>query len=522
MPSLPQTNGLSRITAALANFDIAFEQQITQSELQLNNLVNDSRAVSKGDVFCAVQGHDADGRKFIAQAIAQGAALVIAQCQHAVEHGKVTYQQSRDDNTVAGVAIINFYQLNQYLYTFASAYYQQPQQKMKVVGITGTNGKTTTSQIIASLLETNNHACAVIGTVGAGRLTALSPIANTTPGATELLSLLDRFANENISHVAMEVSSHALAQRRVDNSLFDISVFTNLSRDHLDYHQTMAEYAAAKFEIFSGDAHQIAVINGDDAQAKIWLAQSEPRLTLQPMIVYGLSKSVKSFTQFIRAENIVLTAQGVGFKACSHIGDIDIQSPLLGEFNIENLLAAMAVLLATKVPLIDIANAVSQIKPIAGRMEAFFAQDKATAVVDYAHTPDALSHALQACRKHCQGELWLVFGCGGDRDTGKRALMGTVAEQLADHLVITNDNPRNETPEAIAGDILSGCKNAEKITVLLDRPRAVLTALNNANAQDVVLLAGKGHEKNIIIGDKTLPYDERAVVRSFYQNEVVA
>ena len=476
-------------------------------------MVNDSREVLANDIFCAVQGHDLDGRAYIEAAIKQGAALIIAQCQTSSEHGNIAYFPNSQ------ITVVEFYQLDQHLFDLASHYYLQPQKNMRIIGITGTNGKTTTSQIIASLLEADKQTCAVIGTVGAGQLSALTPINNTTPGATQLLSLLAQFTAQNVDHVAMEVSSHALVQRRVDNNLFDISVFTNLSRDHLDYHKTMAEYAEAKFKIFSGHAKQVAIVNGDDSTAQNWLEQG---FSNQPVIVYGKSAAIKNYQQYLCAENIQLNHSGVVFTATTPDESIEINSPLLGGFNVDNLLAAMAVLLAEKVSLKAIAKAVSKIQAISGRMEAFAADNQATIVVDYAHTPDALINALTACRQHCDGVLWVVFGCGGNRDKGKRALMGQAAEQYADHVVITNDNPRNEDPMAIAQNILSGCDKPENITIELDREHAVRNIVKQAKAQDVVLLAGKGHEKNIIIGEQTLPYDERALVGSIYHNEVAS
>ncbi len=514
-------NALTRISKALAQFEIELDHEFVLSQgedLVLNELVNDSRAVKSGDIFVAVFGHDTNGCQYIDKAIAQGANLVIAQCETSTQHGQIRYV-ARENAEHAPVAIVSFYQLSEHLYHLASDYYQQPQQQLTMVGITGTNGKTTTSQIIANLLEANNHACGIIGTVGAGRLNQLTPINNTTPGATQLLTLLAGFAQDNISHVAMEVSSHALAQRRVTNELFDISVFTNLSRDHLDYHNSMDEYAAAKYKIFAEHAKQTAVINGDDEQANVWL-NDDNALNNQPVIVYGKSEKIKQYSQYLVAENIHHHAHGVDFTACTHLGDVAINSPLLGDFNIDNLLAAIAVLLAGNISLTDIAKAVSLIKPIAGRMETFEASNKATTVVDYAHTPDALENALLACRKHCSAKLWVVFGCGGDRDKGKRSLMGKIAEQHADRIIITNDNPRSESASAIANDILSGCQFPEKVDVMLDRKQAVSKVVTQASPQDVILLAGKGHEKNIIIGNDVLPYDERALVHAIYHNEV--
>lgn len=490
------------------------------------DMKNDSRAIVAGDIFCAIMGNDQDGRLYIEKAIKQGAKLVLAECEHTNEHGEVVIA-----STEKNVAMVKFYQLNQHLFTLTKNYYQAPQDNMAIVGITGTNGKTTTSQLLAQMLSVYHRPCAVIGTNGAGSLDKLYPIENTTPGACELHQLFNHFNDKHsvygkFSYVAMEVSSHALSQNRVQADLFNIAVFTNLSRDHLDYHGSMASYGAAKKQIFSGDNNQVAVLNFDDKQVKKWLENwPEQQVTW----LYGREQNIASYKFFVTAKDINRHSHGVSFTLASHLGNIDITSPLLGDFNIDNLLAAICVLLIEGIPLNDIAKLVTKISAIAGRMEATSAQNLATAVVDYAHTPDALEKALQACREHCSGELYVVFGCGGDRDKGKRPLMAQAAEKYADFLVVTNDNPRSEDAQLIADDIVAGFTNpdAEEITIILEREKAVLNTLNKAQAGDIVLLAGKGHEDYVIvaqhdndgaiIGTQKLAYNERLVVKNFYQ-----
>lgn len=482
-----------------------------------NQLVNDSRELQIGDVFCAVIGSEQDGREYIDLAVDSGAVLILAECQNEQQHGTVLWKKLSSDliNTCGQIAIIQFYQLNHRLFSLAKSYYQQPQKNMVMIGITGTNGKTSTCQLIAKLLDVNNKPCAVIGTNGAGKVEKLSPINNTTPGATQLSRLLASFSTDKISHVAMEVSSHALEQRRVTNDLFNVAVFTNLSRDHLDFHQTMKSYEQAKHKLFTGDDKQLAIVNGDDSIGKQWLANWP---NTQAVIVYGRSTDINQHKLFLQASKIEHHQSGVNFLLTTHVGDITINSPLMADFNVDNLLAAIAVLVSENIALSVIAQSVSMLTPIIGRMETITAKDKVTAVVDYAHTPDALENALLACRQHCDGELWLVFGCGGDRDKGKRSLMGAIAEKLADHIIITNDNPRSEAPELIANDVLTGFKDAKKATVNLDRKQAVLSTLGHAKADDFVLLAGKGHEDYITINGNKLHYSERDVVSSFYQS----
>jgi UDP-N-acetylmuramoyl-L-alanyl-D-glutamate--2,6-diaminopimelate ligase len=478
----------------------------------LGDLVNDTRKIKAGDVFCAVIGSQKSGNDFIAQAILSGCSLIISECKRADQHGKMIYLPTEDSGKK--IPQVYFYELNKQLFSFAKAYYQNPQKNMTMIGITGTNGKTSTSQIISRLLASCQERTAVIGTNGAGQIDTLQPLENTTPAATQLHQLMAEFSVDNCKNVAMEISSHALEQRRVTADLLDIAVFTNLTRDHLDYHITMENYAKAKYKIFSQESAQIAVINGDDEQGKTWLANWPNK---QPVVVYGQSAMISEYSAYAQASDIETDASGAKFTLNSHIGQQRIESPLIGDFNIENLLAAIAVLLSKNISLSNIALAVKSLTPIIGRMEAFKANNKATTIVDYAHTPDALVSALNACRRHCAGDLWVVFGCGGDRDKGKRPLMAKAAENGADHIVFTIDNPRTEKAEDIVADMLKGCVNAEKVTVLLDRELAIIATLAKAKTDDMILLAGKGHEDYIIVGNEKINYNEREFVQQIYQ-----
>jgi UDP-N-acetylmuramoyl-L-alanyl-D-glutamate--2,6-diaminopimelate ligase len=507
------------IKNALATFGIV----LTNEQLPeiTGQLVNDTRVVNAGDIFCAVIGTQTRGSEYIKKAVAQGASCIITECENKNEHGAIAWLSSgeQEKHKQNKVIQVSFYQLNQKLFSLAKAYYQSPQEKLNVIGITGTNGKTSTSQIIAKLLESCEEKCAVIGTNGAGLLGQLQPLQNTTPAATQLHQLMAGFVEQQCSSLAMEISSHALEQKRVEASLVDIAVYTNLSRDHLDYHQTMENYAQAKYQIFTQNADQIAVLNGDDKQAQKWLKNWSSE---QTVFVYGQGKNIASNKQFAQATNINHNKNGVTFTLVTHIGKIEIESKLIGDFNIDNLLAAISVLLIKEHSLALIVQAITQLTATIGRMEVFSAFDKPTTVVDYAHTPDALENALKACRLHCTGNLWVVFGCGGDRDKGKRPLMIQAAENNADCLVITNDNPRTESPESIVNDMLAGSKNSNEITVMLDREQAVLTTLAKAKADDVILLAGKGHEDTIIIGERKISYNERALIEQVYLSYAVA
>lgn len=480
---------------------------------KIGDLTNDTRQLNSGDIFCAVIGHVVDGREYITSAINKGASLVLAECLDESQHGTLVFQQN--------VGVVSFYQLNIKLFTLASAYYQQPQEKITMIGITGTNGKTSTSQLLGQILTSSQKPCAIIGTNGAGLVNNLQPIKNTTPSATDLVRLFNQFNQQKVTHLAMEVSSHALEQSRVNGNVFDIAVFTNLSRDHLDYHGSMARYADVKRQLFVNNNKQIAVLNGDDEQVKLWLA-TWPN-NRDNLWLYGRSDLVKNSRQFVSCQHINHHSQGVSFILNTHLGDIEIHSPLLGDFNIDNLLAVIAVLLIEGFSLNHITQKITSVKAIMGRMEAFSGEKSTlpTVVVDYAHTPDALEKALQACRQHCHGNLYVVFGCGGDRDKGKRVLMAQSAEKYADYLMITNDNPRTEEPISIINDILAGLTSKAQYKVLVDREQAVLSTLSKASSDDVVLLAGKGHEDYIILGKDKVNYNERQIVMDFF-NQVSA
>lgn len=501
------SSNASFVETVLSEFNISVSLTLNK---QVRHLVNDTREVNAGDIFCGVNGTQQKGRDYIADALAKDCHLILVECDSAATHGGYSMQENAQG---LQVAIVEFYQLNHHLFNLAKAFYQAPQNKLTMVGITGTNGKTSTSQMIAQLLDVSGQRCSVIGTNGAGKVNQLTPINNTTPGASQLHQLLQQFEDAKQTHVAMEVSSHALEQGRVTAQLFDIAIFTNLSRDHLDYHHSMENYAQAKYQLFTQTAKQVAIVNGDDLQAKAWLQTWSNE---QSVLVYGRDETISQFSLFAQASQIKHLTNGVEFQLNTHIGEVNITSHLIGDFNIDNLLAAISVLLIEKVSLNDIAVAVKSLSPVIGRMESFVNPTMPLAIVDYAHTPDALENALLACRQHCLGALWVVFGCGGDRDKGKRPLMGKIAELNSDYIIVTNDNPRTENAEQIAQDILAGCQQPEKITVLLERQQAVISVLKKAKKEDVVLLAGKGHEDYIIMGDQHIPYNERALVRSLY------
>lgn len=508
------------IALALSQFGInlpSLQSLVTQ------DLTNDSRSIAKGDIFAATQGTKLSGDSFIEAAIDAGAVLIIKQCKKQEKHGNIVY--TRD------VPVVKFYQLDNYLAELAALYYQQPAKKLTMVGFTGTNGKTTSCQLAAQLFDYVNVAnasaaavendtlanekCAgavVIGTNGAGKLGQLKKLNNTTPGPTELQRLLADFRADNAAQVCMEVSSHALAQKRIQPELIDIAVFTNLTRDHLDYHKTMENYAAAKAKLFCAETNQAWVFNLDDEQGAHW----HKTLESNNKIAYGLADKVRQCEQFVSATDVVYLPSGIEFTLLCKVADQSlvktVKTVLLGQFNLYNLLSAVAAVVAAKANVNLVADAIEKLVPVSGRMETFETQSGVVVVVDYAHTPDGLENALAACKQHSSGDIHLVFGCGGDRDQGKRPLMAKVAEQGADHLVITNDNPRTELPEQIAEHIKAGLTQASKAEIILDRRAAIEHAMSKAKAGDIVLCAGKGHEDYMILGEQTVDYNERDVV----------
>jgi len=449
----------------------------------------DSRQVEPGDVFVAVPGAAVDGREFVADAVARGAAAILVEA-----NGKVD---------VVGVPLIPVTGLRRHLGLLADRLYGEPSRELVVIGVTGTNGKTTCTQLLAQALSEPPSRAAVIGTLGYGFPNALDASLHTTPDAISVHRLLAKFRHEGATHVAMEVSSHALDQGRVNAVRFAVAVFTNLSRDHLDYHGDMTAYGEAKASLFRCPELRAAAINADDEFGRSLLASIPKGVRV---LSYGLREGD------VRARELQPTHDGLHLVADTPAGPVTLDSPLFGRFNASNLLAVLAALLVLDVPLADAARRLAQARAADGRTERFGGQSgRPLVVVDYAHTPDALEQVLKALREHTAGRLICVFGCGGDRDRGKRPLMGRVAELLADTVILTDDNPRRESPAGILADIRAGMKTTP--TVEHDRRAAIATAIANAGSEDIVLIAGKGHEDYQEISGTRLAYSDRATVR---------
>jgi UDP-N-acetylmuramoyl-L-alanyl-D-glutamate--2,6-diaminopimelate ligase len=459
--------------------------QLATLGVKITRLVTDSRAIQSGDTFVAYLGEHLDGRKFIAQAIAQGANAVIWEARGFQWHS---------DWQIPNLGIEGLRDQAGYL---ANSVYGQPSEKLWMVGVTGTNGKTSTTHWIGQVLTAMRQKCALIGTLGNGFQGALQHSVNTTPDAIRVHQLLADYVHHDAKAVAMEVSSHALTQGRVNGVRFDVALLTNLSRDHLDYHGTMAHYAASKRQLFDDNHLKFAVLNLDDLFGRELAEQL--RDAPAEIIGYGLTAAAQQFAaqsgiRMVYGALLSMDAAGFQLAVQSSWGSGSVYTSLLGRFNAENLLGVLAVLLVSGVSFTDALDGLTTVQPVAGRMQRLGGQNKPAVIVDYAHTPDALEKVLQTLRETCPtGKIFCVFGCGGDRDRGKRAVMGKIAERNADVVVITSDNPRTENPSEIIAEIVLGMCD-DKHLIIEDRSIAIQHAIQHATAQDAVLIAGKGHE----------------------------
>lgn len=466
--------------------------------LTLNNMRLDSRKIGENDLFIALIGHQQDGRQYIDNAIRAGAKAVISETKSAVENLQIVWQGE--------VPVISVFRLAEKLSALAGHFYANPSFQHRLVGVTGTNGKTTIANLLAQWTTLLGEKSAVMGTIGNGLYGHIEATENTTGSAVDIQHNLAEFVRQGATFTAMEVSSHGLVQGRVENLHFAAAIFSNLSRDHLDYHHTMQEYAAAKQRLFTELDVAHYIINVDDEIGQQWLQRCPDAVA-----VSMINRDIQA-VHWLKAVAIRYDEQGVEIEIESSWGRATLASRLIGAFNVSNLLLVSATLLKLGYPLSRLEKTVGQLNGVCGRMELFTNTKQPTAIVDYAHTPDALEKALAAARLHCKGKLWCVFGCGGDRDRGKRPLMAQVAEALADYLVITDDNPRTEQPESIIQDILTGISQSEKITVLHNREQALRYAIQSADKDDVILVAGKGHEDYQIIGTQKQHFSDREII----------
>jgi UDP-N-acetylmuramoyl-L-alanyl-D-glutamate--2,6-diaminopimelate ligase len=485
------------MTMPLTELLHGFADASAAGERVVSGLSLDSREVAEGNAFVALRGGKSHGIDFAAKAVEQGASVILAEPPFAAVD--------------AGVPVISVDKLREKTGAIAARFFGEPSKALELIGVTGTNGKTSTVQLIAQALAFLGRKPATVGTLGAGMHGAVVEGERTTPDAISMQALLAGFRDAGASHVAMEVSSHALEQGRVNALAFDVAVFTNLTRDHLDYHGTMEAYGAAKAKLFGFDGLRAAVINIDDPfGAKLAKGLGEGIAKLRTTMA---GESTDKDAE-VRADIIVTSAKGLSFNLNTPWGMRTVRSALLGRFNVANLLAVAAVLGALGEPFDRIHAALEALEPVNGRMSRLGGDGrKPLVVVDYSHTPDALKQALLALRSHAKGKLICVFGAGGDRDQGKRPIMAGIAERLADVVIVTDDNPRTEDGDTIVAHIMEGFAHRDTILVERDRAQAIALALADAKADDVVLIAGKGHETYQEGPQGKLPFDDLAVAR---------
>ncbi len=470
------------------------------ADLEVSSLVLDSRKVTQGSLFLALSGHQTHGLEFAKEAVRQGAVAVVY--EPVAEH-------SDDLVSELNVPVFSVTDLSSKTSLIAARFYDDPSRDMFTVGITGTDGKTSCSHFMAQALQKVGLPCGVIGTLGYGLLGDLHEALNTTPDPVTLQQELADVAQLGAKAVTMEVSSHALAQARAAAVHFDVAVLTNLGRDHLDYHGNLEAYASAKRKLFECEGLKAAVLNVDDAFGRELMDMLIGRVQ---RVAYSLDlKQVQALKaeHWVAARSVNMTSLGLELEIESSWGKGVVQTGLMGHFNASNLMATLAVLLVKGMILPDALVALSAVQPVAGRMDKIGGDGQPLVVIDYAHTPMALEQVLLALRPHCKEQLWCVFGAGGDRDAGKRPLMGEVVERLADHVWITDDNPRYEDSTAIVMDILRGFKKPDAAYVERDRGTAIRRAIEAAGKDDVVLIAGKGHEEFQLVAGKRIPFNDR-------------
>jgi UDP-N-acetylmuramoyl-L-alanyl-D-glutamate--2,6-diaminopimelate ligase len=474
------------------------------NDMEITGIETDSRKVEAGNLFIALRGFTVDGHQYVHTAIENGAAAVLV--------------EEPVDVTVPTVRVPDTRRAMGYL---ANAFYQFPSRQLKLIGITGTNGKTTTSHLIEQILKSVGRETGIIGTIGVKIKDKIIPARNTTPDVVDLQKSLRFMVDEGAAYTVMEVSSHALHMGRTRGSHYHIAVFTNLTQDHLDYHETMEQYREAKGLLFSQlgndytdrrEKSQVAVLNLDDAASSYFTT-----ITPAQVITYGMDKQAD-----VRAVNVSHRVDGVSFELQTYQGNVQIRLPLFGTFNVYNSLAAVAVALVEGISLAKIKQALESLEGVDGRFESVQAGQDYTVLVDYAHTPDSLQNVLTTAKSFAKGKVICVVGCGGDRDRGKRPLMARIAAEISDYAVITSDNPRTEEPKAIIADMVEGISTAlsQSYTTIEDRKAAIEHAVQQAKSGDVVLIAGKGHETYQEINGVRYPFDDRKIAYEAIKGEL--
>lgn len=475
-----------------------FKQEIKSCDFK--DIKNDSRQIQAGDLFIAYPGAVSDGRLYIEKAVKAGAAAIVYEPNNLPAAFKLP----------DSLPCIPIAQLAEQLAPIAKRFYQDPSKTLKVCGITGTNGKTTIAYQLAQAHELLGQASAYIGTIGQGNVNQLKPLENTTPDALCLQRLLAQYRDQGLKQVCMEVSSHALSQNRVDGIEFNQALFTNLTLDHLDYHHTMQAYGEAKAMLFAREELEWAIINQDDEYQQLISGAIKPSVK---KITYGMRQACD-----VKAVKWHIDLTGTAIEVQSPWGMHHIKIKALGQFNIYNSLAVFSSLMAIGYSADRVVEVMSQLKAAPGRME--IVSSAPYVLVDYAHTPDALENVLTTLNELKQGQLWVVFGCGGDRDKTKRPVMGKAASLYADKIVITSDNPRSEDPVAIVDEIANGIPATISVTKLINREDAIAHALSSAGKNDIILIAGKGHEAYQQIGSEKFAFSDQDVVRHLASSRI--
>ncbi|CUS98537.1 UDP-N-acetylmuramoyl-L-alanyl-D-glutamate--2,6-diaminopimelate ligase [Candidatus Chrysopegis kryptomonas] len=475
-------------------------------DVEIKGIVYDSREVDEGDLFVAIKGLNVDGHRFIPEAVLAGAVAVVLENDGLI-----------DDNYFVerGVAKVVVNDSRKALALLSSAFYEFPSKKLKLVGVTGTNGKTTTTHLIKSILETAGLKTGLIGTINYVIGDEIIPAGQTTPESLEINRFLKKMVDNGFGACVMEVSSHALALDRVYGLEFDVGVFTNLTQDHLDFHRTFEAYFQAKKILFDSlNQNAYAIYNVDDQYGERIVSD-----TRASKLSYG-----KSDKADVKVKDVKLSFNGTSLIVQTPTEkSLEINSKLIGEFNVYNILSAVAVGYVLGVEYEDIKNGIEKVENVKGRFEKIISPDDYTVIIDYAHTPDALEKCIDTIlrlkKEAGGGKLITVFGCGGDRDKTKRPIMGRISTEKSDITIITSDNPRFEDPEKIISDIVEGVKKDSVYYVFVDRKEAIERALEMAQKGDIVLIAGKGHEEYQVIGDVKVPFSDRQVVMEFFKTK---
>ncbi len=483
------------------------------ADIDVSGVCLDSRLLNAGDVYLAMAGATAHGLQFASAALDKGAVAIVT------DTAGLQQSDTLAAITAAGKSVVHVPNLKQHAGAIAARFYKDPSKTLQVVAVTGTDGKTSVCRFVANALNSSGTSCGYIGTLGWG-LDTLEDTELTTPDAVSIQRMMANLRDAGATVVALEASSHGLEEGRLDAVKVDVAVLTNFGRDHLDYHKNLAAYKNAKARLFSWPELQFVVLNGED-ELGVELAG---KTQCGRVLFFATEQKNTAVTEratdiTIQAKGIDLYQNGLRFELIDNGQQFQQNSGLMGSFNVENLLACHGALRALGQAANDASISLNQIVPVPGRIERFSGEGKPTAIVDYAHTPQALEAVIDAVRHHCEGELWVVFGCGGDRDPGKRGPMGLAAEQ-ADHIIVTDDNPRTESSNAILQQILAGMKTPGRAIVIANRAEAISHALSHAASNDLVLVAGKGHETYQIIGTEKTDFSDRDAVQRFMQEAV--